>query len=132
MSDKDLLVFISNMLHKQDQQAEILSKLNADFNNFVEISVQEFDLHRKQEQLQHHFNAQFLNLLEKLNENSIDTNDRLSGSSDQQKQFNDRFSDSIDQQRQFNDRFLDSVDQQKSFNERFLNKLDDIEKALNK
>ena len=108
MSDKDFLVVISEMLRKQDRQAEIMSSLNIGFNNFVEISVQEFDLQRKQQQ---QFNTQFLNLLEKLNENLVDTKD---------------------QQKQFNDRFSDSVDQQKIFNQSFLNKLDDIETALKK
>ena|ERR1700733_8562109 len=139
MSDKDFLVVISEMLRKQDQQAEkldvhsnilnqhteilnqhteilnqhteilnqqtellnqhnkILMKTNESFNNFVEVSIREFDQQRQQYQHQQQYNAQFLEALNKLN-----------GS------------------------FTDTKEQQNLFNERFLNKLDDIEKALKK
>jgi hypothetical protein len=118
MSDKDPLVVISEMLRKQDQQAEklgehstilnhhtkildqhtgLIMETNETLKQFVEISIQEFDQQRQQYQLQQQFNERFLDRLDKLNEN-----------------------------------FSNNQNQQNHFNERFINKLEDIEKALKK
>jgi hypothetical protein len=125
MSDKDLLVVISEMLRKQDQQAEkldqhseilnqhtkilnqhtvLIKETNETLKHSIDISVQQF-------QQQQQFNEHFLNGLNQLNEG---------------------FSNSQQQQNNFNERFLNSQQQQNHFNERFLNKLDDIENALKK
>jgi len=68
MSDKDLLVVTSEMLRKQNQQAEILDKhtgilkeTNDSLKNFVEVSIQQF-------QQQQQFNEHFLDRLDKMNE----------------------------------------------------------------
>ena len=68
MSDKDLLVVISEMLRKQDQQAEILNKqteilgeTNRSLNNFVDISIEQFQQQQK-------FNELFLEKLDQVGE----------------------------------------------------------------
>lgn len=61
MSDKDLLVVISEMLRKQDQhsellgkQSETLEKIGSSLNNFIEITINQFEQQQK-------FNEKFLN-----------------------------------------------------------------------
>lgn len=86
MSDKDLLVVISEMLRKQDQQAEILAKhtqilgeTNETLKSFVEVSIQQF-------QQQEKFNAHFLAELKKQD-----------AQFERQNQFNERFLDKLDE-----------------------------------
>jgi len=86
MSDKDLLVVISEMLRKQDQQAEILSKhteiledTRESLMNFVDISMQQVE----QQQV---FNEKML-------------------------EFNNRFLTQFDRQNEFNERFLSKLDE---------------------
>ncbi|MCO5950794.1 hypothetical protein [Mucilaginibacter flavidus] len=107
MSDKDLLVVISEMLRKQDQQAEILSKhtqilgdTNKSLNNFVEISIEQFQQQQK-------FNELFLEKLDQVGE---------------------RISANFDRQNEFNMQIMAQTDRQNEFNERFLSKLDEIAK----
>ena len=107
MSDKDLLVVISEMLRKQDQQAEILKETSETLKHFVDISIQQFEQQLKFNEQQQEFNQQQL------------------GFNQQQQEFNGM-------QQNFNERFLEKLDQQSQFNDRFLNKLDDIEKAIKK
>jgi len=87
MPYKDLLVGISEMLRKQDQQAEILAKhtqilgeTNETLKNFVEVSIQQFQQQdkfnthflaelRKQDaqfERQNDFNARFLEKLDEI------------------------------------------------------------------
>ena len=93
MSDKDLLVVISEMLRKQDQQAEkldehsrilnqhteILEETKETLKSFVDISIQQF-------QEQHSFNEQIM-------------------------EFNKRFMAQFDRQNEFNERFLNKLDE---------------------
>ena len=78
MSDKDLLVVISEMLRKQDQHSELLNKqtetlekIGSSLNNFIDISVNQFEKQQK-------FNEKFL--------------DNFS----QQQKFNEKFLEKID------------------------------------
>src|SRR3569833_129166 len=103
MSDKDLLVVISEMLRKQDQQAEILGKhtqilqeTREALTDFIEISPQEFQRNNSFNERQERFN-------------------------ERQERFNEKMLD-------FNNRFLTQFDRQNEFNERFLSKLDEIAK----
>ena len=126
MTDKDLLVVISEMLRKQDQQAELLSKQavvlnhhtqiltdhtrlikdnNDTLKEFVDVSIKEFEWQHRQAEVQDAFNKQFLSAL------------------DQQAAFNE-------DQRGFNKQFLSALERQQQFNERFLAKLDEISNKL--
>ena len=107
MGDKDVLAGISEMLRKQDQQAEILSKhtqilgdTNKSLNNFVEISIEQFQQQQK-------FNELFLEKLDQVGE---------------------RISANFDRQNEFNMQIMAQTDRQNEFNERFLSKLDEIAK----
>ena len=100
MSDKDLLVVISEMLRKQDQQAEILKENHETLKNFVDISIQQFQQQQK-------FNEHFLERLDNVSE---------------------KFSINFERQEDFNKRMLAQTDRQNEFNERFLSKLDEIAK----
>jgi len=87
MTDKDLLVVISEMLRKQDQQAELLSKQavvlnhhtqiltdhtrlikdnNDTLKEFVDVSVKEFEWQHKQAEIQQQFNERFLAKLDEI------------------------------------------------------------------
>jgi len=86
MRDKNVLAGISEMLRKQDQQAEILSKhteileeTRESLINFVDISMQQFE----QQQV---FNEKML-------------------------EFNTRFLTQFDRQNEFNERFLSKLDE---------------------
>ncbi len=86
MPDKDLLVGISEMLRKQDQQAEILAKhtqiledTNESLKSFVDISIQQF-------QEQHKFNEQVM-------------------------EYNKHFMAQFDKQNEFNERMLNKLDE---------------------
>ena len=87
MSDKDLLVVISEMLRKQDQHSELLSKqteminlqtqslekIGSSLNNFIEISINQFQQQQK-------FNEKFLDKIDvfgKVLERSSDLEERL-------------------------------------------------------
>lgn len=81
-----MLVVISEMLRKQDQQAEILAKhtqilgeTNETLKSFVEVSIQQF-------QQQEKFNAHFLAELKKQD-----------AQFERQNQFNERFLDKLDE-----------------------------------
>jgi len=107
MGDKNVLAGISEMLRKQDQQAEILSKhtqilgdTNKSLNNFVEISIEQFQQQQK-------FNELFLEKLDQVGE---------------------RISANFDRQNEFNMQIMAQTDRQNEFNERFLSKLDEIAK----
>ena len=107
MGDKNVLAGISEMLRKQDQQAEILSKhtqilgdTNKSLNNFIEISIEQFQQQQK-------FNELFLEKLD---------------------QVGDRISANFDRQNEFNIQIMAQTDRQNEFNERFLSKLDEIAK----
>jgi hypothetical protein len=72
MTDKDLLVVISELLRKQDQQAEILDhhtkligQTNERLQELTDISVKEFEWQHKQAEEQRGFNQQFLSALER-------------------------------------------------------------------
>ncbi len=114
MSDKDLLVVISEMLRKQDQhselllkQSETLEKIGSSLNNFIEISINQFEQQQK-------FNEKFL------------------GNFEQQRNFNEKFLGNFEQQQNFNEKFLGNFKQQQVFNEKFLEKLDTIGDVSNK
>jgi hypothetical protein len=86
MRDKNVLAGISEMLRKQDQQAEILSKhteileeTRESLINFVDISMQQFER-------QQVFNEKML-------------------------EFNNRFLTQFDRQNEFNERFLSKLDE---------------------
>lgn len=91
---------ISEMLRKQDQQAEILKETNETLKNFVDISVQQFQQQQK-------FNEHFLGRLDQVKE---------------------QFSINFERQNAFNERTIAQADKQNEFNERFLSKLDEIVK----
>jgi predicted transcriptional regulator len=78
MSDKDLLVVVSEMLSKQDQHSELLNKqtetlekIGSSLNNFIDVSVNQFEQQQK-------FNEKFL--------------DNFS----QQQKFNEKFLEKVD------------------------------------
>jgi hypothetical protein len=96
MPDKDPLVVISEILRKQDQRSEkldehteILKQTRESLDNFIGISIQEFDQHRQQYQQQQKFNDLLLEALNKLNGSFTDTKE-------QQNLFNERFLDKLD------------------------------------
>ena len=87
MSDKDLLVVISEMLRKQDQHSELLrkqtaminlqtqslEKIGSSLNNFIEISINQFEQQQK-------FNEKFLEKIDvfgKVIENTTNLEERL-------------------------------------------------------
>ena len=87
MSDKDLLVVISEMLRKQDQHSELLSKqteminlqtqslekIGSSLNNFIEISINQFEQQQK-------FNEKFLEKIDvfgKVIENTTNLEERI-------------------------------------------------------
>ena len=76
MSDKDLLVVISEMLRKQDQHSELLSKqtesinkIGSSLDNFIEISINQFEQ-------QQNFNQKFLEKLDQIGDGNA-RNSRL-------------------------------------------------------
>jgi predicted nucleic acid-binding Zn-ribbon protein len=96
MSDKDLLVVISEMLRKQDQHSELLSKqtetlekIGTSLNNFIEISINQFEQQFK-------FNEKFIDNFEK------------------QQKFNEYFLENFNRQQKFNEKFLNSFEQQQN------------------
>ncbi|MDO3640369.1 hypothetical protein [Mucilaginibacter sp. L3T2-6] len=110
MTDKDLLVVISEMLRKQDQQSEILGKhtqilqeTRDALSDFIDISTQEFQRNNSFNERQERFN------------------ERQEGFNERQEGFNEKMLE-------FNSRFLAQFDRQNEFNERFLDKLDEIAK----
>lgn len=60
MADKDLLVVISEMLRKQDQQTELLRETSNTLTQFMGVSVKQFDQQYKFNKQQQEFNAKFL------------------------------------------------------------------------
>ncbi|HCN84948.1 MAG TPA: hypothetical protein DIT07_15225 [Sphingobacteriaceae bacterium] len=58
MADKDLLVVISEMLRKQDQQTEILRETNSTLTQFMGVSVKQFEQQHKFNEQQQEFNRQ--------------------------------------------------------------------------
>ena len=75
MSDKDLLVVISEMLRKQDQHSELLSKqtesinkIGSSLNNFIEISINQFEQQQK-------FNEKFLEKLDQIGDGNHRTSE---------------------------------------------------------
>ena len=87
MIDKDLLVVISEMLRKQDQHSELLSKqteminlqtqslekIGSSLNNFIEISINQFEQQQK-------FNDKFLEKIDvfgKMIENTTNLDERI-------------------------------------------------------
>lgn len=68
MSDKDLLVVISEMLRKQDQHTEIISETNVKLQKFIDISVEHFT-----------FQQHFAERQEKFNERQEDLNKHILG-----------------------------------------------------
>jgi len=74
MADKDLLVVISEMLRKQDQQTEILRETNSTLKQFMEVSIEEFKSQHKFQEQQQGFNEKFLEQNQKIVErlDSID------------------------------------------------------------
>ena len=94
MSDKDLFVVISEMLRKQDQHSELLSKqtetlekIGSSLGNFIDISVNQFQYQEKFNekfldnfQHQQNFNEKFLDKIDvfgKVLERSSDLEERL-------------------------------------------------------
>lgn len=121
MTDKDLLVVISEMLRKQDQQSEQLMETNTTLKQLVDISLQQFQYQQGVDEQQQAFNQQMLNQFQQqqnFNEQQLESNSRQQAFNEQQLASNDR-------QQTFNER-------QQTFNERFLDKLTDIETALKK
>ncbi len=117
MTDKDLLVVISEMLRKQDQQSEILGKhtqilqeTRDALSDFIEISTQEFQRNNSFNERQERFN------------------ERQEGFNERQERFNERQEGFNEKMLEFNSRFLAQFDRQNEFNERFLDKLDEIAK----
>jgi hypothetical protein len=93
MSDKDLLVVISEMLRKQDQQAEILKETSETLKEFVDISIKQFEEQHSFNEKQNEFNEYFKTKLEK------------------QDDFNERFLSQFNKQNEFNERFLNKLDE---------------------
>lgn len=82
MADKDLLVVISEMQRKQDQQTEILRETNSTLKQFMEVSIEQFGQ-------QHTFN------------------ERQQKSNEQQQVFNEQQQVFNEQQLNFNKQFLE-------------------------
>ncbi|OCX50942.1 hypothetical protein BEL04_19675 [Mucilaginibacter sp. PPCGB 2223] len=88
MTDKDLPVGISELLRKQDQQAEILdlhtkliSQTNERLQVLTDVSIKEFEWQHKQAEIQEAFNEKFLSALERqqiFNERFLDKLDEIS------------------------------------------------------
>jgi hypothetical protein len=118
MSDKDLLVVISEMLRKQDQHSEILSnqtkilnihtkkfeEMDSTLKSLLDISITQFEK-------QQVFNEKMLDRFNK------------------QEDFNNKLLDKFDQQQEFNNRILGKFDQQQEFNAKLVDKLDNLGKA---
>jgi hypothetical protein len=135
MSDKDLLVVISEMLRKQDQQAEILNEhtkiineTNNNLNEFIELSTKEF---QGQYKFNNKFELEFVKQKE-FNEEQKQFNEEQKHFNEEQKHFNNKFELEFEKQKQFNEEQKQFNDEQRKFNERLMNKLDDIEKAVKK
>jgi protein-tyrosine phosphatase len=86
MTDKDLLVVISELLQKQDQQAEILNKqsgmieeTNKTLQKFMEVSIKQFEWQHENAEEQ-----------KKINERQQYFNER-------QQDFNERFLAKLDE-----------------------------------
>lgn len=92
MSDNDLLVVISEMLRKQDQQAEKSDETNNKLQQLFEISIRQFEEQHKFREQHHQQNQQFNAQFEKQNE------------------FNELFLNNFEKQNEFNDRFLNKLD----------------------
>lgn len=95
MADKDLLVVISEMLRKQDQQTEILRETNSTLKQFMEVSIEEFKYQRKFQERQEEFNKQ-----------QQEFNKQQLGWNQQQQKFNTQF---LEQNHKIVDR-LDSIE----------------------
>jgi hypothetical protein len=130
MSDKDLLVVISEMLRKQDQQAEKLDEHSAILNHHTEI------LNHQSEILER--NTDILNKqIDVSNKQTVAieaTNQTLKAfmnlseeQFNQQDTFSAQFLGTLKQQ---DARFSAQFEKQNEFNERLLNKLDEIAKKL--
>ena len=73
MADKDLLVVISEMLHKQDEHTELIKETNNTLKEFMGVSIKQFEQKQvfnekflKKLEAQQEFNDHFLNRLDKL------------------------------------------------------------------
>ncbi|MEP6613081.1 MAG: hypothetical protein ABJA76_14375 [Mucilaginibacter sp.] len=86
MSDKDLLVVISEMLRKQDQQAEKLDEHSRILNHHTEILNKQIDISNRQTTL------------------IVETNSTL-------KEFMNISVQQFQQQQEFNGRFLSKLDE---------------------
>ncbi|HEY8929672.1 MAG TPA: hypothetical protein VIM55_10805 [Mucilaginibacter sp.] len=93
MSDKDLSVVISEMLRKQDQQAEKLDEHSSILNHHTEILNQHTDILNKQIEISNKQTALI-----------IETNNTL-------KQFMEVSIQQFQQQQNFNERFLEKLDE---------------------
>ena len=111
MSDKDLLVVISEMLRKQDQHSEILSNQTKILNHHSEI----LNIHTKK------FD-EMGSTLKSLLDISITQFEK-------QQIFNEKMLDKFDKQDEFNIKMLDKFDMQQVFNEKLLDKLDNLGKS---
>ena len=103
MSDKDLLVVISEMLRKQDQQAEKLDEHSRILNQHSEILNEHTVILKNHTQI---LNKQ-IDISNKQTTLIIETNSTL---------------------KEFMNVSIQQFQQQQDFNERFLNKLDEIAK----
>jgi cysteinyl-tRNA synthetase len=140
MSDKDLLVMISEMLRKQDQHSELLSKqtetlekIGSSLGNFIDISVNQFQYQEKFNekfldnfQHQQNFNQKFLENFQQQQK----FNEKFLENFEQQKNFNEKSLENSMQQQKFNEKFLENFELQKNFNEKFLEKIDVFGKVL--
>ena len=92
MSDKDLLVVVSEMLRKQDQHSELLNKQS-------EILVKQTEMINLQTQS-----------LEKIGSSLNNFIDISVNQFEQQQKFNEKFLDNFSQQQKFNEKFLEKID----------------------
>src|SRR5690606_29928531 len=95
MADKDLLVVISEMLRKQDQQTELLRETNSTLTQFMGVSVKQFEQ-------QHKFNKQ----QQEFNKQQQEFNKQQQEFNKQQQEFNAKF---LEQNHKIVDR-LDSIE----------------------
>lgn len=114
MSDKDLLVVISEMLRKQDQQAEKLDVHSNILNLHTEILNEHTGLLNRQIDISN----QQTTLINETN-NSL-------------KQFVEISLQQFQEQHTSNELYREELKEQKQFNVSMLNKLIDIENALKK
>ncbi|MBE7175486.1 MAG: hypothetical protein INR69_03735 [Mucilaginibacter polytrichastri] len=83
MTDKDLYVVIAEMLRKQDQQAEILERIEGKLTDFMDVSVKQFGQQQK-------FNVSFLSAQENLSRTQNLMSDALIKMVDKMDDFNSR------------------------------------------